>query len=88
VALEESTLGYARVDLLGLGDHDRLILHVVEDGHLSDAVVLETALNNVLLEEALETQDLLIKLDIGWLELHLNISARSRRAKVVGVLDL
>lgn len=58
MALQESTLGDASVDLLGLGDHNRLVLQVVEDGDLSDASVLEAALNDVLLEVALESQDL------------------------------
>lgn len=58
MALEESTLRDARVDLLGLGDHNGLIFKVVEDCDLPDAVVLEAALDNVLLEVALETQDL------------------------------
>ena len=58
MALQESTLGDTRVSLLGLSDHDRLVLKVVEDGDLSDASVLETALNDMLLEVALESQDL------------------------------
>ena len=58
VALQESTLRDASVDLLGLGDHNRLVLKVVEDSDLSDASVLEAALNNVLLEVALESQNL------------------------------
>ena len=59
MALQEGTLGDTRVDLLGLSDHDRLVLQVVEDGDLSDTSVLETALDNVLLEVALETEYLL-----------------------------
>ena len=58
VALEEGALGNARVDLLGLRDHNGLVLKVEEDGHFPDAVVLETALNNMLLEVALEAEDL------------------------------
>lgn len=58
LALEEGALWRARVDLLGLGDHDGLVLKVVEDGHLSDLKVLETALDNVLLEVTVESQHL------------------------------
>ena len=58
LAFEESTLGHASVSLLGLRNHDRLVLQVVEDGHLSDTVVLKTALNDGLLEVTVESQDL------------------------------
>lgn len=58
LALEEGALRCTRVHLLGLGDHDRFILEVVEDGHLSDLGVLQAALNNVLFEETVESQDL------------------------------
>ncbi len=58
LALEEGTLGHSSVDLLGLSHHDGLVLQVVEDGHLSDAVVLETRLNHGLLEVTVESQDL------------------------------
>ena len=59
MALQEGTLRDTRVDLLGLSDHDRLVLQVVEDSDLSDTRVLESALNDVLLEVALETEYLL-----------------------------
>jgi hypothetical protein len=59
VALQESALRDTSVDQLGLSDHDGLIFKVVEDGDLSNAFILEAALNDVLLEVALETQHLL-----------------------------
>ena len=58
LTLEEGTLGHARVDLLGLGDHDRLVLEVVEDRDLPASGVFEAALNDVLLEVTVESQDL------------------------------
>ena len=58
LTLEESALRRARVDLLGLGDHDRFVLQVVEDSHLPDLEVLQAALNNVLFEVTVESQDL------------------------------
>jgi len=58
MALQERALRDACVDLLVLSDHDRLVLEVVEDGDLADAEILEAALDDVLLEVALETQDL------------------------------
>ena len=65
-ALEEGTLRNTRVYLLGLGDHDRLVLQVVEDGDMSHSGILEAALNDVLFEVTVESQDLSIinKLEI------------------------
>lgn len=88
VTLEESTLRHARVDLLGLSDHDRLVLKEVEDSHLPYAMVLETALYDMLFEVALETQHLLVELNVGGLKLLLNISTRGRSTKVIWVLHL
>ena len=67
LAFQESALWNARVDLLRLSDHDRLVFQVVEDGHLPDAIVLETALDDMLLEVTIEAEDLLVKLDEVWL---------------------
>ena len=58
LAFQESSLWDARVDLLGLSDHDRLVLKIVEDGDLSDAEVLKAAFHNVLFEEAVESKHL------------------------------
>ena len=58
VALEEGTLRGSRVGLLGLSDHDGLVLEVVIDGDLSDAEVLQATLDDVLFEVTVESQDL------------------------------
>ena len=58
LALEEETLGHARVGLLGLGDHDRLVLQVVVDDGFAHALVFEARLNHVLFKVAVESQDL------------------------------
>ena len=69
LAFQESSLRDARVDLLGLSDHDRLVFQVVVDGHLPDAIILETALDDVLLEVTIEAEDLLVELDeVGLIE--------------------
>ena len=59
LAFQESALWNARVDLLGLSDHDRLVFQVVENGNFPDFGVFEAAFNNVLLEVTVESQDLL-----------------------------
>ena len=59
LTLEEGALGRARVDLLGLSDHDRLVFQVVENGNFPDFGVFEAAFNDVLLEVTVESQDLL-----------------------------
>jgi len=82
LSFEEGTLGHASVRLLGLSHHDRLVLQVVEDGDLSDAVVLKTGLHHGLLEVTVESQDLFVELDVGGLEELLNLSA----SEVVGEL--
>ena len=64
LAFQESALWDARVDLLVLSDHDRLVFQVVEDSHLPDAIVFEAALDDVLLEVTIEAEDLLVELDI------------------------
>jgi hypothetical protein len=58
LAIKESTLRDTGVHLLVLGDHDGLVLKEVEDSDLSDSVVLETRLNNVLFKVTVESQDL------------------------------
>ena len=58
LALEEDTLRSAAVDLLGLADHNGVIFEVVENDQLADLVVLKTALNDALLEVAVESQNL------------------------------
>ena len=46
LSLKEDTLRSATVDLSGLTDHDRVVLQVVQDDQLADAVVLKTTLHN------------------------------------------
>jgi len=75
LALQESTLCDTSVDLLRLSDHNRLIFKVVEDGELSDAMVLKSGLTDMLLEVTVESQDLLVELDKGWLELLLRVTS-------------
>lgn len=58
LALEEETLGYARVDLLWLSDHDGLILEIVEDNGFSDSEVFEARLDYMLFKVGVESQDL------------------------------
>jgi hypothetical protein len=58
LALEENTLGTARVGDLRLNELDGAILKVVEDGQLSNAVVLEAGLDNGFFEVTVETEDL------------------------------
>ena len=58
LTLKENTLRSARVDLLGLSDHDRLVFQVVEDSDLLDPEILEARLDDALLEVAVESQDL------------------------------
>ena len=58
LALEECTLRSSRVDLLWLSDHDGLVLQVVENRHLSNLEVLKSALDDVLLEVTVESEDL------------------------------
>lgn len=48
VAFEEGSLGDTGVHLLGLSDHDRFVLEVVEDDGLADSVVFKSALDNTL----------------------------------------
>ena len=58
LSLEESALRGARVFDFWLGQHDGLVLKVVEDGYFSDSVILKSALNNTFLEVAVESQHL------------------------------
>ena len=58
LSLEESTLWGTRINLLGLSDHNRLIFEEVENGHLTKAVVFQTAFDNTFFEITLESQNL------------------------------
>ena len=60
LSLEEDTLRSAAVLLSGLTDHDRVILQVVQDDQLANAVVLEAALNDAFLEVTIKSEDLYI----------------------------
>lgn len=59
VSLKESALRNSTIGLLGLGDHDRLILKIVENGRFADSEVFEAALNNALFGVGVKSQDLL-----------------------------
>ena len=52
LSLQENTLGSATVGLLGLVDHEGVVLQVVEDNELSDSVVLKSGFDYALLEIA------------------------------------
>jgi hypothetical protein len=60
LALEEDALGGAAVNLARLTDHDRVVLKMVQNDQLADAVVLEAALNNRLLEVTIKSEHLYI----------------------------
>jgi len=77
VAFKEGTLRNSRINLFWLSDHNRLVLKVIEDSNLSDSVVFKAALNNMLLEVALEAHHLFVELNVCRLELLLNVGARS-----------
>ena len=51
-------LGNTGVDLLRFIDHDGFVFEVVVNYNLSSSHVFETALDNALLEECVESQDL------------------------------
>ena len=86
LAFQEGSLGDARVDLLGLSDHDRLVFQVVEDGYLPDAVVFQAALHDVLLEVSIEAEHLLVELDeVGLIQCLDVIPSEVVRELVVGV---
>jgi len=73
LSLEESTLRGTRINLLRLGDHDRLVFKEIENGNLAKAVVFQTAFDNAFFEITLESQNLFVKLDESWLELLLDV---------------
>lgn len=58
LTLEESTLRGTSVHLLGLSHHNGLVFQVVENCDFPDFGVFQTGLNDVLLEETVESQDL------------------------------
>lgn len=72
--LQESTLGFSRINNFGLSHHDRLVLQVVEDSYSVQAVVLKSTLHNTFFEISIESQHLFIKFDVGGFELFLDIS--------------
>ena len=57
---QEDTLGCAAVDLARLTDHDRVVFKVVQNNQLADAVVLEAAFYNGLLEVTIKSEHLYI----------------------------
>ena len=60
LALEEDALGGAAVHLARLTDHDRVVLQVVQNYQLANAVVLKAALHNRLLEVTIKSEHLYI----------------------------
>ncbi len=58
LTLQEGTLRNTCVGLFRLSDHDGLVLKVEVDGELSDAMVLQSGLTDVLLEVTVESQHL------------------------------
>ena len=58
VSLKESALRNSTIGLLGLGDHDRLILKIVENCHLSNSVVFVWILDYWFLEVSTEGKHL------------------------------
>jgi len=85
MSLKESALRNSTVGLLGLGDHDRLILKIVENGGFADSEVFEAAFNNALFGVGVKSQDLLVKLNESRLEL---LSDFCTATQVVGVLGV
>ena len=55
LALEEGTLWLSSVRNLRLGNHERLVFKVIEDGHFANSVVLEATFDNALLEVGVES---------------------------------
>ena len=55
LALKEGTLWLSSVRNLRLGNHERLVFKVVEDGHFANSVVLEATFDNALLEVGVES---------------------------------
>mmetsp|Transcript_8111 Transcript_8111/g.25327 ORF Transcript_8111/g.25327 Transcript_8111/m.25327 type:complete len:295 (+) Transcript_8111:1222-2106(+) len=71
MALEEDrslalTLRDAGVLYLGLGDVHRVVLQIIVEGALADAVILQTGFMHSLLEVAVETQDLSVEGEPSW----------------------
>ena len=60
LSLEENALRSTTVFLSWLTDHDRVVVQVVENGQLADAIVLKAALNDALLEVTIKSEDLYI----------------------------
>ena len=58
LALQEGALRNASVDLLGLSEHDGLVLQVVENGDETDASIFKTALDDALLKVGVEAEHL------------------------------
>lgn len=75
LSLEEDSLRGSSVHLLGLIEHDGVVLEVVVDNKVSNSEVLKSALHDALLEVSVETQDLLVKLDESGLKLLSNVSS-------------
>jgi len=60
LALEENTLGSSTIGLAGLADHNGVILQMVQNDQLANAVVLEAALNDALLKVTIKSEHLYI----------------------------
>lgn len=58
VALQEHTLGHARILSLHLLDHDGVVIQVIVQGALADAIVLVGVFHHGFLEEAEKSEHL------------------------------
>jgi len=58
LSLEESTLGRAGVDHLGLGDHDRSVFKEVEKHELADSEVFKSGFDNCFFEITIKAEHL------------------------------
>jgi hypothetical protein len=85
VALKESSLRNTRVGLLGLSNHDGLIFKVVEDNGLANSEVFKSWFNDAFLRVSVESEDLLVELDVGRFELLSNLSTASEVVRELSV---
>jgi len=83
LSLKEVTLWDTRVNLLGLDDHDWLILKVVVNEDRVNSEIFKTAFNDWFFEVAEEAENLFVELNKGGFKLFVNVAAN-----VVHVLGL
>lgn len=83
MSIEECTHGHASVRLFGLNDQNTLVLQEVVNNQVVNTMVLNTILNNGFFKVTVEAKYLLVKLDVGWLELLVQVCSL-----MVGILLL